>query len=128
MRLNTLSGPLGGIVKILYTYLLLHLFFGHISARPFQTAALETRQTDNVNLIEARTLEKRARCVKTNGRWNCDGDVPGVDETNERMNEWGVVGTVPSVFYTGYPLNLNTARQWAKCFWSDEPAEPSKDQ
>lgn len=127
MRLTARSGPLGGVVKIICSYLLLHLFIGLISAYPHTPTDLSLQQSDNVDLVDVRSLQKRARCTTgANGRLQCDGDVPGVDETNERVAAYGVVGTLPSVFYTEWPMSLTITRQWAKCFWPDEPAVPAK--
>lgn len=128
MRFSTPSGPLGAICRLLATYFLFYLLVGHSSAFPFRTTSLDAAQSLNVKLLDARSLHKRANCVESDRAiWECDGDVPGVDETNEWMRKWEVVGRVPSVFYTGYPLNLNKARTWAACFFPGEPNPVTKD-
>ena len=126
MRASTPSGALGATIKLLATYLFFHSLVGYGASFPLDKPDLELRQSPNANLLSLRTLQKRSNCVPSNRPlWECDGDVPGVDETNGWMSDWGVAGTVPSVFYTGFPMNLGLARSWAKCYFS-EALTPNK--
>ena len=57
----------------------------------------------------------------------CNIMVPGVDDANAQIEAKGVVGRLPSVFYTAYPLQLAAARQWASCFFQEEQPAQSAD-
>lgn len=130
MRLSTTSGPLAALFKILTTFLLFHLLTGHSAALPTSDlAARQPHSLDPGHQLDVRSLQKRSNCQPGDNPdlYNCDGDVSGVDEVLEKIREWGVVGSVPSVFYTGHPIGLAAARKWAGCFFTGEPDAPTKD-
>lgn len=118
MRPSTTPGPLSLLLKIVSGLLLLQLLTTCASAQPFRP--FESIASNDPRRLPARhalrSLHKRAQ----------GGDVPGVDEILAQVQAWGVVGSVPSVFYTEYPLTLSEARTWASCYWPGEPSPPSK--
>lgn len=111
------SGPLSLLFKIVSGLLLLQLITTCASAQPFRPLPFRPNDPRQIEVRhELRSLQKRAQ----------GGDVPGVDETLAQVQAWGVVGSVPSVFYTEYPLTLSEARTWASCYWPGEDSPPSK--
>lgn len=40
--------------------------------------------------------------------------VPGIDEMRTKIKDWGVVESLPDLFYTQYPVSAAEARNWGK--------------
>ena len=134
MRFSAPSGPVAAVLNLFAIFLLTHLLAGHSSAYPFKsTSELDAwdaaGQLDSPTIVPRR-LQKRSNCQPWEGNddyYQCDGEVPGVDEAVTRMQDFGTVGTLPSVFYTNIPFGLSKAKTWASCFFSGEPEQPSRD-
>lgn len=142
---STSSGPLATLFKLLTTFLLVNLLVGQNAAHPLRSAprALAPRASGRDSFgrpngkqilppsLAPRSLVKRSNCQpwpENENFYKCDGEVPGVDEAVEKMAEYGVVGSIPSVFYTNMPGGLARAQSWASCFFTGEPESPSRDQ
>lgn len=68
--------------------------------------------------FDSPALQKRAKIESTY-------DIPGVDACVKQVQAKGLVEKLPSVYYTGYPLQLTAAKQWASChFQETESPEP----
>ena len=85
------------------------------SRHGFQLTSINLFDTRNIESGDALALHKRATVVSTYA-------VPGVDECRAAIRSKGLVETLPSVFYTAYPLQLQAARQWAACFFTEASA------
>ncbi|KAK3707828.1 hypothetical protein LTR37_011830 [Vermiconidia calcicola] len=133
MRFSAPSGPLAALFKLLAAFLFAHLLAGHSSAYPLESS--DVTAWDSLGQLDAptvlpRILQKRSNCQPWDDHpelYNCDGAVPGVDEAVERMQAFGVVGTIPSVFYTNMPFGLSRTRTWASCFFAGEPEAAGRD-
>lgn len=102
MRPSTASGSLAMLFKIVSGLLLLHLLAGCTSAFSFRTPSAKTPLA--VRYIHA--FQVSPSMYKRGG----EGDVPGADEIFDQVRLWGVVGRLPSVFYTESPMDLSEAR------------------
>lgn len=85
------------------------------SPHGFQLTSKNLYDTRNKKSGDALALHKRATVVSTYA-------IPGVDECRAAIRSKGLVETLPSVFYTAYPLQLQAARQWAACFFTEASA------
>lgn len=53
-------------------------------------------------------------------------DIPGVTELKGQIQSWGIATTLPSVFYTNWPIGLNEALNWGRDVF-DEDIGATKD-
>lgn len=128
MRFSTRSGPLAASFNLLATFLLVHLLAGYSAAYPFKSSDVTVRESSSQ--LNARSPHKRSNCQPwpENGNlYKCDGEVPGVDEAVSRMRDFGIVGTLPAVYYTNMPLGMSRTKTWASCFFPGEPDAAGRD-
>lgn len=124
---NTTSLSL--FIITLFTYLL--GFQAFLSSAFPLTESLESNEKRSQDglpaFIDARHITSEITALQERATITSSYDVPGVDACVAQVKAKGNVEKLPSVFYTGYPLQLQAALQWASCFFQ-EPQAPTQAQ